>query len=149
MEDRPPEEQIVYVKPANAVRYGTVVTLVNAIGDVGIDRVGLVSEKNKTDKQGSTVPATRQLSKAPGLGEPHQGIIVIEVKSRTRWKLNSRPVSFVALRSRLKAMLHAPGDKTVFITAPGKISYGEVVSIIDLAKSAGAHAIGLRIDQSN
>lgn len=37
-------------------------------------------------------------------------------------------------------------EKTIFIKAPRSIKYGDVVKVIDAAKSAGAQPIGLQID---
>jgi biopolymer transport protein ExbD len=48
---------------------------------------------------------------------------------------------------RLQKLLDGRSDKTVFIRAPGKMAYGDVVNVIDVAKSAGAQPIGLQVDQ--
>jgi biopolymer transport protein ExbD len=37
-------------------------------------------------------------------------------------------------------------EKTLFIKSPRSIRYGDVVKVIDAAKSAGAEPIGLQID---
>ncbi|MBA2341291.1 MAG: biopolymer transporter ExbD [Pyrinomonadaceae bacterium] len=37
-------------------------------------------------------------------------------------------------------------ERTVFIKAPRSIDYGEVVKVIDSVKGAGAHPIGLQLD---
>ena len=37
-------------------------------------------------------------------------------------------------------------EKTLFIKSPKSVRYGDVVKVIDAAKSAGAQPIGLQID---
>ena len=46
--DQPPDRQIVYIKSGTMVKYETVVNVINAIRDAGYDKIGLVSEKEKT-----------------------------------------------------------------------------------------------------
>jgi biopolymer transport protein ExbD/biopolymer transport protein TolR len=48
LKDRPPNEQVVYVKSGQNVKYGTVVTVIDSIREAGFDRIGLVAEKEKT-----------------------------------------------------------------------------------------------------
>jgi biopolymer transport protein TolR len=45
--DKPPDKQIVFVKSDQAVQYGAVVDVINAVREAGYDRIGLVSEKEK------------------------------------------------------------------------------------------------------
>jgi biopolymer transport protein ExbD len=37
-------------------------------------------------------------------------------------------------------------EKTIFIKSPRSVRYGDVVKVIDAAKTAGASPIGLQID---
>ena len=37
-------------------------------------------------------------------------------------------------------------EKTIFIKSPKSVRYGDVVKVIDAAKTAGAQPIGLQID---
>jgi biopolymer transport protein ExbD len=48
LKDKPPNEQVVYVKSSQNVKYGTVVTVIDSIREAGFDRIGLVTEKEKT-----------------------------------------------------------------------------------------------------
>src|SRR5437867_6597965 len=45
LKDKPQDEQIVYLKAAVFVRYGTVVSVIDAIRQAGFDRIGLVADK--------------------------------------------------------------------------------------------------------
>ena len=47
LKDKTAPEQVVYVKSDKAVKYGTVVTVIDSIREAGFDRIGLVAEKEK------------------------------------------------------------------------------------------------------
>jgi biopolymer transport protein TolR len=48
LKDKPAPDQVVYIKSGRLVKYGTVVSVIDAIRDAGFDRIGLVAEKEKT-----------------------------------------------------------------------------------------------------
>jgi biopolymer transport protein ExbD len=50
------------------------------------------------------------------------------------------------LGKRLTSELENRPDKTVFIKAPQKVPYGDIVKVIDVVKGAGAEPIGLQVD---
>jgi biopolymer transport protein TolR len=54
LKDKPAQEQVVYVKSGSLVKYGTVVSVIDAIREAGFDRIGLVAER-ETEKG---VPST-------------------------------------------------------------------------------------------
>jgi len=47
------------------------------------------------------------------------------------------------LDERLKEILIARSDRTVFVRAGGRVSYGRVVAAMDVARDAGADRIGI------
>ena len=47
LKSKPLEERVVYIKSGKAVKYGTVVGVVDSVREAGFDRIGLVSEKEK------------------------------------------------------------------------------------------------------
>ena len=47
LKDKPPAEQVVYVKSDKAVKYGAVVAVIDSIREAGFDRIGLVADKEK------------------------------------------------------------------------------------------------------
>ena len=47
LKDKPPAEQVVYVKSDKLVKYGTVVNVIDSIREAGFERIGLVAEKEK------------------------------------------------------------------------------------------------------
>ena len=56
LKDKPPAEQVVYVKSDKAVKYGLVVSVIDSIREADFDRIGLVAEKEKP-APGSASPA--------------------------------------------------------------------------------------------
>ena len=47
LKDKPLPDQVVYIKSGRLVKYGTVVSVIDAIREAGFDRIGLVAEKEK------------------------------------------------------------------------------------------------------
>jgi len=152
LKDKSPDEQIVYIKAGVSVRYGTVVSAIDALGPVGVERIGLVADKKK-HANGKRRPDVRQ--RRPVNMSPRSSVatlsaappaIIIEVRSKTRLKLNSKPMLLSRLESRLQKLLDERERKTVFIRAPSKMAYGDVVKVIDIVKAAGAQPVGLEVD---
>jgi biopolymer transport protein ExbD len=153
LKDKPADEQIVFIKAGVSVKYGTVVSAVDAIRAAGFDRIGLVADKKKQPdaKPGRELtprrPATPSSVSSGATLSAAAPVILIDVRSKTRLRLNSKPILLSQLSSRLEKLLARREFKAVFIKAPRKMSYGDVVKIIDVAKSAGAQPIGLQVDQ--
>jgi biopolymer transport protein ExbD/biopolymer transport protein TolR len=49
LEDRKPMDRVVYIKGGQQVNYGSIVETIAAAREAGVDRIGLVSEKLKTE----------------------------------------------------------------------------------------------------
>ena len=90
LKDKPPDEQIVYIKAGVFVRYGSVVSVIDAMRAAGFDRIGLVADKkNPPDAKpdphvkpdglanNSSRSSNASLSAAPA-------VILIDVRSKTR-----------------------------------------------------------------
>lgn len=151
--DKPPDEQIAYIKAGVFVRYGTVVSVMDAMRAAGVDRIGLLADKKKHPdaKPGPDVKPTRPVNRSSSSSDATLSadppVIILDVRSRTRLKLNSKAMLLSRLESRLQELLDGRSDKTVFIRAPRQMSYGDVVKVIDIAKGVGAQPIGLQVDQ--
>jgi len=95
--------------------------------------------------------------------KPNPLTLVVNINRENRsLALNNEPTGSVddaePLTNRLKGIFkdrEANGvfrensneiEKTIFIKAPKTVKYGDVVRVIDAAKSAGADPIGLQID---
>jgi biopolymer transport protein ExbD len=74
--------------------------------------------------------------------------VVLKVDKYKRIEIDHRPISLEHLPSRIKArMAQVPEEwRIVTIKASKELNYGDVVSIIDIAKGAGARAAELQID---
>ena len=57
MENKKPEERIVYVKSDVNANYGSVVEVINTVRQAGIDQIGLVADKKKGGGEASAAPA--------------------------------------------------------------------------------------------
>jgi biopolymer transport protein TolR len=82
---------------------------------------------------------------------PPSDLLMVDVKMAgggldQQVELNSRAMTLQELASTLKDLLEQRPDKTVFIKAPKDKQYGDIVSVIDTVKGAGAQPIGLQID---
>jgi biopolymer transport protein ExbD len=153
LKDKPADERIVFIKAGVAVKYGTVVSAVDAIRAAGFDRIGLVADKKKQPdaKPGREPtpgrPVTPSSVSSAATVPAAAPIILIDVRSKTRLRLDSKPIILSQLSSRLEKLLTPREFKAVFVKAPKNMSYGDVVKVIDIAKSAGAQPIGLEVDQ--
>ncbi len=159
LKDKPPDEQVVYIKASRWLRYGIVVSVIDIVREAGFDRIGLVAEREKptageTKSQAAVtnpIPPTQKEFKqsqasATALSE---ALLVVDLKLSTAGKmfvqLNSKPMALTKLEARMKNILTGREDKTVFIRAPKRMLYGDVVTVIDALKGAGAQPIGLQI----
>jgi len=82
---------------------------------------------------------------------PPSDLLMVDVKMQgagldQQIELNSKAMTLVELATTLKDLLEQRPDKTVFIKAPKDKQYGDIVSVIDAVKGAGAQPIGLQID---
>jgi biopolymer transport protein ExbD len=152
LKDKPPDEQVAYIKAGVFVRYGTVVSVMDAMRAVGIERIGLLANKKKHPdvKPSPDVEPKRPVNNSSRSSDAtlsaDPAVIIIDVRSKTRLRLNSQPILLSGLKGRLEKLLARQEFKAVFVKAPRKMSYGDVVKVIDIAKGAGAQPIGLQVD---
>lgn len=57
MENKQPQDRIVYIRSDVNTSYGTVVDIINAIRESGIDQIGLVADKKKDAGTAAAAPA--------------------------------------------------------------------------------------------
>jgi biopolymer transport protein ExbD len=74
--------------------------------------------------------------------------IIVYLAKGGRVTLNTEPVEPAQLESRLARMLQprATYDRVVFVVAHDDCSYGELVQVLDAARSAGAAVVGVPTD---
>jgi biopolymer transport protein ExbD len=74
---------------------------------------------------------------------PPPGVIVVSMSETAQIAINSEPISFKDLGTKLQEIYSARANKNMFISASAKLPYGDVVKIIDIAKGAGVLDVGL------
>jgi biopolymer transport protein ExbD len=92
--------------------------------------------------------SVRTPQEPPAGAEPSPEMLMLTVTEDWRFALNSKPLEMedlVAVLSRLMDQRSAD-SRTLLIKGPQSLRYSSVVSLIDLAKGAGAITIGLVAD---
>ncbi len=81
------------------------------------------------------------------LGEPDPSVIVVTVSDSARIAINNEQTSIGTLGEKLQEIYSKRANKNMFISASGKLPYGDVVKVIDIAKGAGVGDIGLLTEE--
>jgi biopolymer transport protein TolR len=68
--------------------------------------------------------------------------IVLEVFPGQQYMLNKSPVPAAQLRERLLQVYSNRPDRVLFVKADGAVKYGEVITIMDIAKGTGVEVLG-------
>ena len=68
--------------------------------------------------------------------------IVLEVFPGGQYMLNKSPVPQADLKARLLQVYSNRPDRVLFVKADGAVKYGEVITIMDVAKGAGVEVLG-------
>ena len=87
----------------------------------------------------ATVPAETQRSASP----PITSQIVVEYSAARRISLNREDLTLGQLRDRLRDVFAGRRDKTLYLMGDGALRYGEVISVIDVAKGVGVDRVGI------
>jgi biopolymer transport protein TolR len=85
------------------------------------------------------LPVARDRSQAPG--PPTQ--IMLEYFADGRIAINTRPVALTDLEPQLRDIYASRHDRTLFVRGEGALRYGDIVAVIDAAKSAGVTRVGI------
>ena len=85
------------------------------------------------------LPAETQSSAAP----PGAFQIMVEYSADRRLSINHEEVALNNLEGRLRTVFDGRTDKTLYIAAAGTLKYRDVVEVIDAAKGAGIHRVGI------
>jgi biopolymer transport protein TolR len=87
------------------------------------------------------VPQTSDNPKDKSVVDPN--VIVVSIGESAKLMINKDEVTIANLGSKLQEIYSARANKNMFISASAKLSYGDVVRVIDIAKGAGVGDIGL------
>ena len=69
--------------------------------------------------------------------------IVLEVDAARMMAINQQPVTTGELSSRLIEIFGTRRDRTLFLSGASSLPYGEVMSLIDIAKGSGVERVGV------
>src|SRR5688572_18221660 len=92
-------------------------------------------------QQGLDAELPAQVQSPQHVPEPNQ--IVADIGADRRLRINREEVSMDAAAARFREIYASRRDKTLYVIGHGSLPYGEVMTIIDLAKGAGANRIGI------
>jgi biopolymer transport protein ExbD len=86
------------------------------------------------------LPETSQDTSSSGMPT---GLIVLTLNEDLTVLINQEQIDLKMLPDRLRTIYAARQDKTIFIRADAKLSYGRIIELIDIAKGAGAEVLGI------
>ena len=79
-------------------------------------------------------------------GPPPTDLIIVSLTPDNKLYLNKDEVNVQTLSLRLTEILKNRANKTVFFSGDDAANYGEVIRVMDLARSAGAKSIGIVLE---
>jgi len=69
--------------------------------------------------------------------------LVLDIDPQGTITINKQPVSWEELPLRIRDLFETRADKTLFLRAAPALPYGEVVSVLDVAKGNGVERVGI------
>ena len=69
--------------------------------------------------------------------------IVADIGADRTLRINRQEVAMDATGARFREISASRRDKTLYVSGHGSLQYGDVMTVIDLAKGAGANRIGI------
>ena len=73
--------------------------------------------------------------------DPNQ--LVLDIDANSQVTINKQPISSDELPLRIRDIFETRSDKTIFLRAHPSLKYGEVVSVLDIAKGNGVERVGI------
>ncbi len=75
--------------------------------------------------------------------QPDPNQLVLDVNAGGQVTINKQPVSWDELPLRIRDIFETRADKTIFLRAAPTLKYGEVVSVLDIARGNGVERVGI------
>jgi biopolymer transport protein ExbD/biopolymer transport protein TolR len=69
--------------------------------------------------------------------------VVLEYFESGEMQLNQQPIDTGELGTRLRDVYAARRDRTLFLMGDGRLRYGQIVEVIDIARGAGVDRVGV------
>ncbi len=73
--------------------------------------------------------------------DPNQ--LVLDIDPNGQVTINKQPVNMDELPLRIRDIFETRADKTIFLRAAPTLTYGDVVSVLDVAKGNGVERVGI------
>jgi len=90
---------------------------------------------------------TVKLPTAETRSNPSSGGLVLTVTKDRYIYMENRNINIFLLESRLKNYFMGKEKKTVFLKADKDVSYGYIISVMDVIKKAGIETVGMIVDK--
>ena len=74
-------------------------------------------------------------------------LVVVTINERAEVAINGLDQTLQQLGPKLQEIYRQQSNKNMFISGSSKLTYGDVVRVIDIAKGAGAGDIGLLLEE--
>ncbi|HEX2443357.1 MAG TPA: biopolymer transporter ExbD [Vicinamibacterales bacterium] len=88
------------------------------------------------------VPETRRpTDPAPARTDPQH--VVLEYLASGEMRLNQQPVDAGGLGARLRDVYASRSDRTLYLMGDGRLRYGQIVDVVDIARGAGVDRVGV------
>ena len=79
----------------------------------------------------------------PNPAPPPTDLVIVSLTPQNKYYLNKEEVNLQTLSLRLTEILKNRANKTVFFSGDDAATYGEVIKVMDLCRTAGAKNIGI------
>jgi biopolymer transport protein TolR len=99
-------------------------------------------------QKGLDIAVPETVRPGPDAPEPGPHQIVLEYFVDGNMRINKTPVARADLGERLRALYLGRMDRTLYLMGEGRLRYGQVVEVIDIARGAGVNRIGVVTEQS-
>jgi biopolymer transport protein TolR len=87
------------------------------------------------------IDVQRPTDPAPARSDPHH--VVLEYLASGEMRLNQQPVDAGGLGLRLRDVYASCSDRTLYLMGDGRLRYGLIVDVIDIARGAGVDRVGV------
>jgi biopolymer transport protein ExbD len=87
------------------------------------------------------LPASSEQTSGPQEVDPNQ--LVLDIDEQGAITINKQPVTWDELPLRIRDLFETRADKTLFLRGAATIRYGEVVSVLDIARGNGVERVGI------
>jgi biopolymer transport protein ExbD len=97
----------------------------------------------RLSQEGRPVPAPSVSGVLGSVESPEESQIVLHYSADRQIRINGDEVPRHALAAQLESLYRGRTDRTLWLDGDGSLRYGEIVDVIEAAKSAGVGRVGV------